>query len=164
MSANFRTLPAVKLGFLDDNLILFVSRTPDAVADDAVGLRELADNPVLAPHPSARLYGRAQPNRLADFEFAHRYAPLKSSQPVYLVRSTSVTGNPLRPPTLPLRARSCPYTVNGQTRPAILIRRERASPSPTRASLAERVGGQRPVLPKPLGLQWEPTSRPTVIT
>ena len=54
---------------------------------DAVGLRELPDNPVLAPHPPARLYGRAQPNRLADFEFAHRYVPLKRSQRVYLARS-----------------------------------------------------------------------------
>jgi hypothetical protein len=77
MSANFRILLAVKLAFLDDNLILFVSRTPDAVTDDAVGLRELPDNPVLTPQPPARLYGRAQPNQLADFELAHRYTPLK---------------------------------------------------------------------------------------
>jgi hypothetical protein len=65
----------VKLAFLDDNLILFVSRTPDAVTDDVVDLRELPDNPVLAPNPTARPYGRAQTNRLADFELAQRYAP-----------------------------------------------------------------------------------------
>jgi hypothetical protein len=94
MSANFRILLAVKLAFLDDNLILFVSRTPDAVTDDAVGLRELPDNPVLTTYLTARLYGRTQPNRFADFELAHPYAPLKSTQRIYLVRSTSVTGNP----------------------------------------------------------------------
>jgi hypothetical protein len=56
MSANLRSLPAVKLAFLDDDLILFVSRTPDAVTDDAVSLRELLDYPVLATQPSARRY------------------------------------------------------------------------------------------------------------
>ena len=42
-----RVLPVVKLAFLDDYLSLFVSRTPYAITDDVVGLRELPDNPVL---------------------------------------------------------------------------------------------------------------------
>jgi hypothetical protein len=80
MSATLGNLPAVKIAFIDDNLVLFVSRTPDAVTDDAVGLRELPDNPVLATQPSARRYGRAQSNRLTDFELAHRHAHCSPSQ------------------------------------------------------------------------------------
>ncbi len=64
-------LATVKLAFLDVHLILFVSRTPDAVTDNAIGLRELPDNPVLATRRPARLYGRPQPNRLTDFELVH---------------------------------------------------------------------------------------------
>jgi hypothetical protein len=62
MSADFRILPVVKLAFLDDYLSLFVSRTPEAVPDDAIGLRKFPDNPVLATRRPARLYGRPQPN------------------------------------------------------------------------------------------------------
>jgi hypothetical protein len=60
--ADFRILPVVKLAFLNDDLILFVNRTPHAVTDDAIGLLELPDNPVLATRRPARLYGRPQPN------------------------------------------------------------------------------------------------------
>ncbi len=67
-------LATAKLAFLDDHLILFVSRTPDAVTDNAIGLRELPDNPVLATRRPVRLYGRPQPNRLTDFELVHCHA------------------------------------------------------------------------------------------
>jgi hypothetical protein len=73
---NFGILPAAKLTFPGDNLILFVSRAPDAVTDDVVDLGESLDNPVLTTHPAARLYGRAQPNRFADFELTHWDVPL----------------------------------------------------------------------------------------
>jgi hypothetical protein len=90
---NFGILPAAKLTFPGDNLILLVSRAPDAVTDDAVGLGESLDNPVLTTHPAARLYGRAQPNRFADFELTHRDVPPDRLQRVYLVHSVSVSGN-----------------------------------------------------------------------
>ena len=66
MRANLKILPAEKLAFFDDHLILFVSRTPDAVMDAAIGLGELPDNPVFASGRLARLYGRPQPDRLTD--------------------------------------------------------------------------------------------------
>jgi hypothetical protein len=64
-------LPVLKLVFLDDYLMSFVSRTPDAVSNDAITLRELRDNPILvARHPV-----RPQPDELTDFELlpSHSY-------------------------------------------------------------------------------------------
>jgi hypothetical protein len=63
-----------ELAFFDDHLILFVSRTSDAVTDAAIGLPELADNPVFASLRLARLYGRPQADRLTDFELARCHA------------------------------------------------------------------------------------------
>jgi len=53
--------------------MLFVSRTPDAITDVAIGLRELPDNTVLARRV-ARLYDRPQPNRLTDFKLVRCHA------------------------------------------------------------------------------------------
>jgi len=69
-----------KFAFLGGNLILFVSRAPDAATVDAVGLRELPDNPVLTTDLTTRIYRRAQSNRLADFEPAHRCSPSEKLQ------------------------------------------------------------------------------------
>jgi hypothetical protein len=77
-STNCRILPAAKFAFLGGNLILFVSRAPDAVTDHAVGLGELPDNPVLTTDLATCRYRQAQSNRLADFELTHRCLPLKS--------------------------------------------------------------------------------------
>jgi hypothetical protein len=74
MRADLRILPAEKLAFFDNHLILLVSRTPDAVMDAAIGLRKLPDNPVFASGRLARLYGRPQPDRLTDFELARCHA------------------------------------------------------------------------------------------
>jgi hypothetical protein len=68
---------------------------------------ELPDNPVLATRAPARLHGRAQSNRLADFELAS-FAILKGSQRAYTVRSGSVTGNHPHPPT---SLRRIPFSV-----------------------------------------------------
>jgi hypothetical protein len=72
----------VEVAFPDDNPILFVSRTPDAVTDDAVGLQGGCWTIRYSP----------QANRLAHLNLLT--APLKSSQRVYLVRSASVTDIP----------------------------------------------------------------------
>jgi hypothetical protein len=53
--------------------MLFVSRTPDAVIRVAICLRELPDNPVLIRRRLAR-FGRAQSNRLTDFELVRCHA------------------------------------------------------------------------------------------
>lgn len=74
MRTDFRILPAQKLAFFDNHLMLFVSRIPDAVIHVAIGLRELPDNPVLARRRLARLYDRPQPNRLTDFELVRCHA------------------------------------------------------------------------------------------
>ncbi len=81
MRTDFRLLPAEKLAFFDDHLILFVSRTPDTVTDAAIGLRELPDNPVFASLRLARLYGRPQPDRLTDFELARCHALAMQHEP-----------------------------------------------------------------------------------
>ena len=42
--------------------------------DAAIGLPELADNPIFASLRLARLYGRPQADRLTDFELARCHA------------------------------------------------------------------------------------------
>jgi hypothetical protein len=69
-----RSWPAEKLAFFDHQLMLFVSRTPDAVMHVAIGLRELLNNPVLTCRRLARFYGRPQPNQLTDFELMRCHA------------------------------------------------------------------------------------------
>src|SRR6266851_7902078 len=73
MRTNLRSRPTEKLAFFD-NHFMFVSRTPDAVMDAAIGLRELPDNPVLACRRPVRFYGRPQSNRLTDFELVRCHA------------------------------------------------------------------------------------------
>ena len=95
MRTDLSTRPAEKLAFFHNHLMLFVSRTPDAITDVAIGLRELPDNTVLA-RCVARLYGRPQPNRLTDFELVRRHA----------LASRAVRAEPLRTRNRPLEAKT----------------------------------------------------------
>jgi hypothetical protein len=67
IGASFGILPVGELCFLGDNLFLFVSRTPDTVTNDAVGLRELPDNPVVTASVPARLLGRSATEPIGQF-------------------------------------------------------------------------------------------------
>src|SRR3982074_1053278 len=67
MRTDLRNRPTEKFAFFDTHLMLFVSRTPDAVTDVLIGLREWHNNLVLARRV-ARSCGRPQSNRLTDFE------------------------------------------------------------------------------------------------
>ena len=67
MRTDLRNRPTEKFAFFDNHLMPFVSRTPDAVTDVLIGLREWHNNLVLARRV-ARSCGRPQSNRLTDFE------------------------------------------------------------------------------------------------
>ena len=65
----------------------------DAVTDAAIGLPELADNPVFASLRLARLYGRPQADRLTDFELARYHALAVEPQQVVLGQTESADGS-----------------------------------------------------------------------
>jgi len=70
-TTRFGILPVVNLAFLDDHLFLLVSRTPHAITDCVIGLREFPDNPVLTIRLPARLHDRPQSYRLSNSELGH---------------------------------------------------------------------------------------------
>ena len=73
MRTDLRNRPTEKFAFFDNHLMLFVSRTPDAVTDVLISPRELHNNLILARRV-ARSCGRPQPNRLTDFEAVRCHA------------------------------------------------------------------------------------------